>query len=64
MPYDKNGVELREGNIVTIHCKVRAVLNGDENNNVMLETVEEYYPTNSYTTIILNSKQTQKISTE
>lgn len=62
MPFDKNGVELREGDIVTIHCTIKAVMATDENNNVLLETVEEFYPSNSYTNVILNSKQVQKVN--
>jgi hypothetical protein len=62
MPYDKNGVQLRDGDIVTIHCKVRSIqTNVDEYNNITLETIEEHYPSNSYTTVILNSKQVEKI---
>lgn len=61
MAFDKNGSELREGQIVTIHCKVKSVQPGDENNNIVLETVEEHYPSNSYSIIILNSKQVQRV---
>ena len=61
MPFDKNGSELREGQIVTIHCRVRITHPGDEHNNVVLETIEEHYPSNSYSTIVLNSKQVQRV---
>jgi len=61
MPFDKNGVELRENDTVTIHCKVRTVIQAEEGNNVILETLEEHFPTNSYSVVILNSKQVQKV---
>jgi len=62
MSLDKNGFGIKEGDIVTIHCKVITSYPGHEDyNNVVLETVEEHFPSNEYTKIILNSKQVQKV---
>jgi protoheme ferro-lyase len=62
MSLDKNGSMIKKDDIVTIHCKVITTYPGNEDyNNVLLETVEEHFPSNEYTKIILNTKQVQKV---
>ena len=59
MPHDKLFMRLQEGDIVIVECKVVKILEGDEFCNVTLDTVEPMHPSQSRTTISLNSRQVQ-----
>lgn len=56
--HDKNGTELRPGDIVTLEMKVVETSSGTEYCNVRLETVEPFYPdANRHDSAWFNTKQ-------
>lgn len=63
MPHDKNGALLVEGDRVLIPCIVRSVTTGEEFCNVTLETEEPMFPGNQKTSITLNAKQVERVTT-
>jgi len=58
MPHDKNGVKLKAGDKVIVHCVIKEVTSeGGDYCNLQLATVEPLFPANYPTTISLNAKQ-------
>lgn len=61
MPHDRNNQELKAGDRVNIACVVKEVHTGTDYCNITLETVEPMYPGNHKTTLVLNTKQVEKV---
>jgi len=61
MPHDLAGKLLQKGDRVFIVAIVKDIQEGDEYCNVTLETDQPMFPSDSKTTIVLNTKQTKKV---
>jgi len=61
MPHCNRGHELHVGDIVMIECEVTDVQEGIDYCNVTVRTVRPMPPYKSGTTIVLNTKQTEKV---
>jgi hypothetical protein len=61
MPHDKNGVEVKPGDIVTVRFKVKEVQQTEDYCNVTMETESEMLPNGGRTGIVLNAAQTEKV---
>ncbi len=61
MPHDKNGQVIQAGDEVIVRCKVKEVQPGEEYCNATLEAVETMPPSGSVSTIVLNTKQCEKV---
>ncbi len=61
MPHDKHGNKLQAGDLVLIVARVVTVYQTADDGycNTTVETVEPMFPTNSPTTITLNTKQVE-----
>ena len=64
MPHDKNGNVLKEGDRVDVPCIVKSITPGDEYCNVNLETLVPMPPYTVPSTIVLNTKQVEKVEGE
>lgn len=63
MPHDKNGAELKVGDVVTVEATVKELSTGVEFCNIQLETVDPMYPGNAKTGLgWVNAKQVVKKS--
>ncbi len=61
MPHDKNGVELKTGDVVTMEFVVKDVYPNVEYCSITLESVEPLYPGDVKTTLMsVNTKQIVK----
>lgn len=61
MPQDKNGTELKTGDVVTMEFVVKYVYLGVEYSNITLESVESLYPGETKTMLTsVNTKQVTK----
>lgn len=60
MPHDKNGVELKVGDIVNVACRIKEIHLTEDFCNVSLEVVERMPPQRTVSILTLNSKQTIK----
>lgn len=61
MPHCAKGRELKKGDRVLVECEVTDVQAGVEYCNVTLKTVRPMPPYTDGTTIVLNTKQTEKV---
>lgn len=61
MPHDKNGVELKAGDRVTVECVVEEVNATPDHCNVKLKTVEPFHPNKEGKTNWFNTKQVVKV---
>lgn len=61
MPHDKNGVELKAGDRVTVECVVEEVSATPDHCNVKLKTVEPFHPNKDGNTSWFNTKQVVKV---
>jgi hypothetical protein len=64
MPHDKNGVVLAVGDEITIRAKVTSIQTGEEYCNLSASTLEPMFPSDSPTTMTLNTKQVEKVQKE
>lgn len=55
--HDKNGTPLKQGDIVSVLCKVVNTTEGTEYCNMTVETVEPMYPGEYKTSVTLNTRQ-------
>jgi hypothetical protein len=60
MPHDSRGEELKVGDRILVPCRIKAIHLTEDYCNVDLETVEAMFPTQTPTTLTLNSRQTVK----
>lgn len=63
MPKDKNGIELKIGDRVTLECVVAGYVDHENDCNLVLETVELFNRLHC-STISLNSKQVVAYTTK
>lgn len=63
MPHDKNGNVLKVGDIVNVPCKIKSISMGEEYCNVELQTIEKMFPSDNTSTMNLNAKQVEFVST-
>jgi len=61
MPHDMNGTLLNVGDIVFLRCKIKAIHNTEEYCNADLETSLPMYPSDNRVTVVVNTKQTEKV---
>lgn len=61
MPHDKNGKELKAGDLVTVTCRVVQTFSYLDYCNVNLETCEPMSPDAHYCGVSLNSRQVEKL---
>lgn len=61
MPHDINGNLLQVGDIVNVPAKVISVQPSDDYCNVTLETTRPMPPYTAGTSIVLNTKQVEKV---
>ena len=59
MPHDMNGELLKVGDEVLIPARVASLQVGDEYCNASFETLISMYPSDSPTTITMNTKQVE-----
>lgn len=65
MPHDKSGFPLKIGDLVTVSCRVTAVQSDQsEYCNVILETVESFYPGDHKSALNLNARQVVSVPEE
>lgn len=64
MPHDKNGKELKSGDIVTMKFKVVEVYKGEEACNLNLESVEKMYPYEYGSQAMVNTKQVELVTAD
>lgn len=60
MPHDKNGEEIKAGDLVTLKCRVTLVNTNSDYCNAQLETVERMSPGHHTTSISVNTSQVEK----
>lgn len=60
MPHDIDNKELKVGDIVNIPCKVKAIHQTEEYCNLELETSLGMFPSETKSSITLNSKQVMR----
>ena len=61
MPHDKNGQVLQEGDRVLIEAVVTGIYPSDDFCNLNLSTVEPMFPSENPTTLVLNTRQVEKV---
>lgn len=63
MPHDRNGVEIKTGDHVTMEFVVKDVYPHDWLCNVSLESVERFYPNDDKTSLsAVNTRQVVKVN--
>ncbi len=62
MPHDREGNELKVGDLVYVPAKIKTIELTEHYCNVTIETSERMPPRDAVTTLVLNSRQTVKCS--
>ena len=60
MPHDRDGQELRVGDIVRVTCHVKKIEQSEDYCNLTLETSQPMHPGNQRSPVVLNAKQVVK----
>jgi hypothetical protein len=61
MPHDNKNNKLQVGDTVLVPCVVTEIYEADEYCNVNLKTVRPMYPSDNPTSIVLNTRQVDKL---
>ncbi len=62
MPHDIAGTRLKEGDIVTVKCRVRSTSENPDYCNIILDTIEPMFPGKQSFSLTLNSRQVEIVA--
>lgn len=61
MPHDRDGKELKVGDIVHIPCRIKEIHLTEEYCNLNVRSLQKMFPSDNFSDFVINSRQCVKV---